>query len=519
MSRKTDFRVFSHLTAEKTPIYRAVMAVFVEAKAGFQLHLRPAEVKSALAAAGQALDGVAAESALQSLVDWGNLASQPDTADVATVEDFNRPRFLFSMSEAGEAAEHAIAGYLAEVGRPGELRAAALGDIVAHLDALLGLAAEAEPDAAAVHRALTGLCDQFEGLVAQARRFMGGLQRAIDLYGQSLEDFLAYKERLLEYLERFIRELLVQGAAIAERLEALEAAGVERLLALAAQREMADALDPSPEAHGQARQRWHRRWEGLAAWFLAKPGRTPQAEILRARARAAIPALLAAAAGQHNRRMQRSDRAADYRTLAAWFAEAPDDAAAHRLWRMAFGLSPARHLTVDAPTLDKYDRRPVASQTSWLDAPPIEIAPRLRETGRLSRRGRARAVVDRAPDKALLAALVAAETGQLAEARRRLATGLPFRLSELGLLPPDVFGLLIDLLGEALAESTDDTPVALVSADGTLGVRLTPTGDGRLARLETSHGVLVGPDHHVVIADALDPAFVLAATAGDEGPP
>lgn len=508
-SAAIDFKVFQHLNTEKSPTYRAVMGTFMDAKARFQLHLRPTDVRDALQTDGLPIDVVSVEAALQQLVEWGNLESQPDTMDVATVEDFYRPRFLFSLTDAGEAAELAIAQYLSEASRPGELRTAALGDIVAHLDDLLAQARAAEPDAARVHRALTALCDQFEGLAAQARRFMGGLQRAIDLYGQSLEDFLAYKERLLEYLERFIRELVVRGAEIADRLEALEAVGVERLLMLAAQRETADALDPSPEAFGAARHRWARRWSGLSAWFLARPGAQAQAEVLRARARAAIPALLAAAAGQHNRRMHRSDRAADYRTLAAWFAEAPGDAEAHRLWRMAFGLAPARHLTIDAKTLAMYEARPVASHTSWIDAPPIEIAPRLRETGRLTRRGRMRSVVDREQDKAMLAALVADESAQLAAARARLATGRPFRLSELETLPPDVFGLLVDLLGEALAEVTPGAPVSVISSDGTLGIRLEPTGDGQTARLETSYGVLSGPDHHVTILDALDPAFYL----------
>src|SRR5260370_26386611 len=42
----------------------------------------------------------------------------------------------------------------------------------------------------------------------------------------------------------------------------------------------------------------------------------------------------------NERRSGRSDRSADFAALARWFAEAPDDAAAHRLWRAALGPSP-----------------------------------------------------------------------------------------------------------------------------------------------------------------------------------
>ena len=39
-----QFRVFAHLTTEKSPIYREVMGAFIDAKARFQLSLRPAEI-------------------------------------------------------------------------------------------------------------------------------------------------------------------------------------------------------------------------------------------------------------------------------------------------------------------------------------------------------------------------------------------------------------------------------------------------------------------------------------------
>ena len=49
--------------------------------------------------------------------------------------------------------------------------------------------------------------------------------------------------------------------------------------------------------------------------------------------------------------------------LARWFAEAPDDEAAHRLWRAAFGLCPARHLSVIGETADAWHDLPQG--TAW----------------------------------------------------------------------------------------------------------------------------------------------------------
>src|SRR6266516_6750950 len=46
---RSDYNAFAHLTAEKSEIYRAVLNVFVEAKARFVIHLRPAVVEIQLA--------------------------------------------------------------------------------------------------------------------------------------------------------------------------------------------------------------------------------------------------------------------------------------------------------------------------------------------------------------------------------------------------------------------------------------------------------------------------------------
>ena len=88
-----QFRVFHHLCVEKTWLYRQLLNVFAEARALFQLSLRPSEVRERLAAAG----GVAPpqdeiESALMMLDYWGNLKAEPDTSDVGTVEEFYRDR-------------------------------------------------------------------------------------------------------------------------------------------------------------------------------------------------------------------------------------------------------------------------------------------------------------------------------------------------------------------------------------------------------------------------------------------
>lgn len=506
-----QFAAFAYLTAEKAERYRQVMRAFLHAKQRFVLHLRPDEVVAALRDAGIDTDRDRVQTLLAQLVEWGNLRADPDTAEVATVEEFYRARFLYQLTVEGEAAERAVAHFEELLVVPGELQTSALADIEELLAELRGLASLDAPDPGKVHRSLTTLTTRFEELTDRARTFITGLQRTVDLHGIDLDAFLAYKDRLIEYLERFIGDLVVAQGRIAALLAEIDAAGSARLLALAADRDLADRLEVTDADRRAAHARWTDRWAGLASWFVAPGSERAQADVLRERARRAIPALLQAVSQINERRVSRTDRPADLRTLARWFAQCPTDADAHRLWRAAFGLAPSRHLKVDGDTLDARADAPVPAATSWLDAPPLQVSPQLRRTGRYVRRGRPASVVDRSAEKALLAREAEQEAAQLAAARAQLVTDGTVRLSTLQHLDREAFGLFLDLLGEALSALPSDArgpdaTVRVTSADGGLEIHLAPTGDGRQATIVTADGALTGPDHHVTIVDLTGPA-------------
>jgi len=516
-------RPFAHLDVPLAPLYRRVMAVFMAAKQRFVVHLRPEDVAEALRSDGN-WDPLAQEQvdeALRSLEGWGNLRADPDTGRVTTVEDFYRARYLYQLSREGEAAERALALYEAELGRRGELQAVALEDIRFRLRALRDL--EDDPDPAVVHNLLLELMGRLDSLAANASAFMSSLQRTLDLQEIDEEAFLAYKDRLISYLERFVSELVVKAFEIEQMLRRLEAAGTSRvaaLLRLAAEREAADVApgDETPaigaeragtagaqrdEAVARKLAEWRVRWSGLASWFVTTDRLHPsQAELLRSRTRQAIPDLLATVSLLQERRTGRSDRSADFRALARWFAETSDDADAHRLWRAAFGLTPSRHLTADATA----ERPDVPASTSWLDAPQTEIAPRLRQTGRYTHRGYQKRVSDRSADRERLARQAATEREHTDAARRSLATGRAVLLSELGPLDNAEFGLFLRLLGDALAAGPagPDGTIRTRTADGTMEIVLRPLPYPGVAEIRTADGVMRGPDHEITITDCVN---------------
>jgi uncharacterized protein (TIGR02677 family) len=491
--------VFAHVLMKNAELYRAILEVFVRSREQFITHLRPSEV-----AVSVGRDQEEVENALRQLRVWGNLEATQDNAEQASLEEFYRVHLLYALSLSGEAAERALAVFEETLHQPGELQTAALRDITEFLEAIRVLLESAEPDVAKLHTQLLTLTERFRSLTNRAQAFMRDLQSTIQLHGVSVEQFLEYKQLLIDYLERFLGDLVLATNEISQKILLLERVGIRDQFRPVAKRALTDALMRTTEMEEREADRWAGLWHGFRRWFLGEAGGTSQAEILRARAREAIPALLFTLQNINDQRVTRSDRFTDWQTLALWFAEAPTEEDTHRLWRAAFGLAPARHLQINEETLDRRDQSSEGPRTPWMEAEPIWISPRLHANGRVTVRSQATAVVDQSKAKGELARLEADEAKQIERAQHILASGRPMRLSQFGVLEPATFQLLLDLLGEALAIRTDPAqPVDAMSMDGSLIVRLGAADDGApLAEIVTSTGVLRGPDCEVTISYA-----------------
>jgi uncharacterized protein DUF2397 len=452
--------VLYYVTTEKAALYAAVMRAFMESKARFRVHLQLPEICDLV----QIANAAEIESALAQLVEWGNLQMIPDRAGIRTTAEFYNPRHLFQVTSEGEAAERALELYREALERKAELPCTALIDIVQVLRELKHLLQQREPDAGQMRRNLLLVRMCFEDLTATAQMLVRRLEERTGVHP-------ADARRLIEYAEQFLADLVLAQDSIAEILRDGEGAGIRRVLST--------------------------EWDRLQDWFIAGPGRSPNADLLRERVRASIPALLAVIARINDQQLYRIDRSTDFRVLARWFAEAQTDAEAHRLWRTVFGLCPARHLTINDATLDDHEARHVPADTSWLDAPPVRISMRARAGAGNSQTGMLSRMIDRTAEKEKLAAAVHEEALRILSAQARFGSGRRMRLSELEQLEAGEFDLFLDLLGEAVS-------MEILSGNGYLRVKLERTDDGREASIVTTEGTFCGPDHWISIEQISD---------------
>ena len=121
---------------------------------------------------------------------------------------------------------------------------------------------------------------------------MGALQRKIDWRVTETDDSISDKERLIDYTQRFIGELVIATDDIARAVRDIEASGSERLLQVAAKHTVADEMETSPEDLNRALDQWRSVWNRFRDWFISRPGCSSNSDILRGQARASMPALL-----------------------------------------------------------------------------------------------------------------------------------------------------------------------------------------------------------------------------------
>ncbi|HXU47023.1 MAG TPA: TIGR02677 family protein [Thermoanaerobaculia bacterium] len=495
-------RVFAYTVEAQAALYRVVVRVFAEAKARYRVQLRPDEIAPEVRRLGYGdllpADGL--DRALDQLVEWGNLRRGHDTGRVASLEDFRRRHFVYQLTPAGEAAERAVGAVLLAIENSGSLQTVMLGAILRNLTELADELATAEPTPARLFEALFNIGEQFRALTENASTFLTGLHAAIDAGEVHAEAFVVYKQAVIAYLERFVGELGAIAPQVTRQVRRVETAGVLRMIEIAAAADRAPTLEAGPGV-GPAAQ-LAQEWRGVAAWFVGEGRERPTVESLRSAALQAINRILLVLERLHEKRFRRIDRTADLLRLAVWFealGARGDPDAVHRLYQNAFGLFGARHF--GGLHEDPERIRPGAS---WWQAPPVPVAPVLRQMGRTSLLGRMAQIEDHWREKRLLAERHRRERDDFLAALTRFAGHGPLALADLPRLAPSELRLLLGLLDRLLARPAGPGGRRVArSRDGRLLLTLDPPVAGETAGLETALGRLTLPAWVLTVEDRL----------------
>lgn len=479
---RSKLRVLRAATEEGASKYLAILSVFIEARDRYQVEVSTQQVHDALAGHGLEIDNL--DAALNQLKEWGNLTWSQDTARVAKLEDFRRRQALWQITAAGHAAHGAVLSVLGADDQQGSLQRTLLRDIREGL-AQLGSAVDSG-DADVVYLRLRDLDGALRDLAANARSFHASIALLRREHDVDPERFLAYKHLLIDYLEQFLSHLSTQREHVARAVGAVEARGIDRMVALAAQGDDSAGLFDSEDKVEQ----WHRRWSGLAAWFVSRPGERSGADDLEAATTAAIRDLLNLLRRVVESSRRPITRASELVHMARWFRRLDSDEAAAELFDASFGLGRPLHLSGQPPETEMAE-----AATSWWTAEPVSVPITLRERGRRPSPSPPAPAVDYRRAKAQLAAAHAAQQ----EARAKAASQLTARPVEGRTLTDPEAGVFFELLDRAAHRrqltDTERVPESVVIE----GASATLVADPEGMKVRTRRGAMTIEGHRLEI--------------------
>ena len=494
-------RAFAYLDTESTHRYRQLMGVLLANKRRFGLRLSPAQLAARLWERFSARydSSEALERDLEQLCAWGAVDRIQDSSRASSTREFKRKRFTYDVTAAGEIAERAALQVDRISERIGALERSQLPEL---LDALITLAVEAERTDPAPGK-LVALFNDVAAKLERIRSDTGDFMRELgavmaDEQAVELEPFERYKRRVIDHLEGFRAELRRLDPQFNGAIGRVEAAGVARVVAIAAESDEPPVWGMSAkEVTARRAEHMAEEWNGVRRWFRGGAGEAPPWHELDRALGDAIEWIISSAQRLIDRRTRRVDRAAEYRRLAVLFDRVRSLEDCHALYAAVFGLYQPRHFSVP-----EADPEVTAPTVSWWQGAPAPVEASLYRPGaRAPGAGRVTELPDHTMAREALAVRRERERQELRKAQRRFAGAGKLRLAQLHRLDALEFQHLLRWLGRALDAAADDSGTRRAeSQDGLVRLELRPPVEPTpLVEIATPAGTLAAPNFEIEV--------------------
>lgn len=378
-------RVMTYLIVTESDDYIAVMDV-LESSVN---DLAPAEVATAVAAAGRAMDVKVVESRLEQLRGWAAVSARTDSSSILRYADLIARNWRYTASPAGRQVQRFYRTVLAGTPTLREIPLTSLNRIVSSAEALAAtVPLTGAVDAGAVDRIgiLFTSHDDLDGALVGAEDALAGLADRFDLDDDRTTEL---KGLLVDYATRVAAELDTGSARAARALSRLEPhfdALADASVASSRARTLIEQGALTASRGGRVSD-----WAGLQSWVDADSGRASRFSMRLVRSLPGMHANL--------RRLHTSVGTATSRTRALALARAAADPdLGTQIWQAALGDHPWRKLYGEADD-DESGRNP-----SWRGGPQVLVPELLRNIGRAGGRGRAGSARDDTQARADVAA-------------------------------------------------------------------------------------------------------------------
>ena len=384
----------NYLNVENTGRYRSIIRLFYLWREKFSYWMYQEEVFEELKEdpyfADYTMEQCQAD--LSTLVTWGNLLTIQDTRKVTSIEEFKNKKFRYQLSEYAVEIERMVL-HLENLFVEGSSLEPTLLERIRQ--AFLGIPELSGKSEEQLYGWWDSLKNDFIRLNQNYQDYMGTLNSVKAEEMMQTTAFLAFKDRLVEYLRSFVKSLQLNASVIENSIRTMDMEYMEKQLVRIVAFEMTiPRLENETEQIGEAqmRERIFGEWNGILGWFVSAEGKEAEIGRIFQMTNEVIRKITRYASRLTELSNYGVNRKEEYAKLAQMFAKCADVKEAHRFSALVFGMEKPLHLQGEVVRETESIHSGVYEETPHV----VQIQPRVRNYGEKINRS---AITDRTEEK------------------------------------------------------------------------------------------------------------------------
>ncbi|KKM11087.1 hypothetical protein SY88_10150 [Clostridiales bacterium PH28_bin88] len=430
----------SYLTVQNASRYRLIMRHFYRQHQRSRYWLRKEEVFEAVVATGFFPDYTIeqCEQDLEALRKWENLVAIHDGSNATSVEEYLRKRFRYEITQYSVEIERMLENLEKAKGYSGVLDPKRFDEIEWVLRELMG---QGEWGPGTALELWERLVESFDRLVENGVDYLHHLQSARAEELMSTVQFLIYKDKLTEYLQKFVVQGLQRsGRRVQALLVKLDQSHVDKWIHAVA-RDYAEIprLD-EPLTMEDRLARVQDKWSAIVQWFLGSGYGEADIDLMEKEAKNTITRVVRYVARIQEKQRSGVSRRRELDYLGRWFLSLDSVEEAHKLAACVFGLYRTRHYQgADEKGSDNPDL------SMWQVAPSIRV---LSSRGRRRRESSGQPIISRKAEAAKADEVYLAKRAEEEQIVQSLVGRGRLIMSQLEYLPAPAMDYLLDWIGQ-----------------------------------------------------------------------
>lgn len=468
MGNKLDLNVIKpidevkYLSAENASRYRLIMRYFYEQYQKLKYWMYKEDIYEYVTQFDIFKDYTLekCEQDLKALTDWKNLIATQDTSKASTVDEFKNKKFMYRLSKYSVEIERMTIKLESIIEQGGSLESYLFERIYSSLIKIDEIAKK--DDLQEINKWWQDLNTDFKNVYHKAIDFIANLQSSSADELMKSEQFIIYKDKLIDYLRDFIKDLQRFSIAIESFLQKVDQNDINSVVEKLCLYEMSiPRMDRVPDEE-EIKRDIIDKWNNISFWFTGHNFEDSEASRLLNISNEIIRKITMYAARIAENRMKSVNRKNDYLILSKMFANANTLKEANLLSAAVFGSFYTRHITGD------FERKTESiTQSIWEEQPfKIIIKPKTRN---YSSAVKTNAIVDKSNDKIEILKEYLDDKRYENEIIANCISGNRICIKDLPVVKPFVRNTLLKWIGKAMGRSS----------------KMGKTEDGRTYRLHT----------------------------------